>query len=68
MKKSKNVSQPDRRSDANLSRGMYRPLDERAVGNEPVLSRLHRGKRRANVVDDEMKYYGDRTYERMHET
>jgi len=62
----KNVSSPDRRSDANLSRGIYRPLDKRAVRDEPVLPRLHSGKRRFNVVDDEA--YLDRHFERMHET
>jgi len=64
--RSKNVSPPDRRSDANLSRGLYRPLEQRAVGNEPVLPRLHRGKRGVDVVDD--KAYLDRHFERMHET
>lgn len=67
-KSSKYERSPDRRSDANLSRGIYRPLDQRAVRDEPVLSRLHRSKRRANVVDEDVKAYGDRSYERMHET
>ena len=52
MVKSKNVSQPDRRSDANLSRGIYRPLEQRAIRDEPVLPRLHSGKRRLDVVDE----------------
>lgn len=64
----KNVSKPDRRSDANLSRGIYRPLDQRTVRDEPVLSRIHRSKRRTNVVDEDVKAYGQRDYERMHET
>ena len=63
-----NVSSPDRRSDANLSRGMYRPIDRREQGNEPVLPRIHRRKRRIDVVDDEVRAYGDRHFERMHET
>ena len=63
----KNVSPPDRRSDANLSRGIYRPLEQRAVRDEPVLSRLHRGKRRLDVVDEDVKTYGQRDYERMYE-
>lgn len=64
----KNVSSPDRRSDANLSRGIYRPLDQRAIRNEPVLSRIHSSKRRIDVVDEVVKAYGQRDYERMHET
>jgi len=64
--RSKNVSPPDRRSDSNLSRGIYRPLDKRAVWNEPLFPRIYRGKRRFDVVDD--KAYLDRHFERMHET
>ena len=66
--KKKNVRSVDRRSDANLSRGIYRPLDQRAVRDEPVLPRIHRSKRRTNVVDEDVKAYGQRDYERMHET
>lgn len=66
--KKKNVRSVDRRSDANLSRGLYRPLDQRKFRNEPVLPRLHRGKRRVDVVDEDVKAYGQRDYERMHET
>ena len=64
----KNVSSPDRRSDANLSRGLYRPLERRESGNEPVLPRIYRRKRRINVVDDEVRAYGYRHFERMHQT
>ena len=55
LSRSKNVSPLDRRSDANLSRGMYRPLDRRKPGNEPVFFRLHNSKRRSNVVDGKVK-------------
>jgi hypothetical protein len=65
-KKHTNERSPDRRSDANLSRGLYLPLERRPIRNEPVLSRLHRGKRGVDVVDD--KAYLDRHFERMHET
>lgn len=68
MKKPTHERSPDRRSDANLSRGIYRSLDKRAIRDEPVLSRLHRGKRRLDVVDEDVKAYGQRDYERMHET
>jgi len=66
LKKTKNVSPPDRRSNSNLSRGMYRAIDRREQGNEPVFPRLYRGKRGVDVVDD--KAYLDRHFERMHET
>ena len=65
--RSKNVSSPDRRSDSNLSRGIYRAIDRREIRNEPVLPRLHRGKRRLDVVDEDVKTYGQRDYERMYE-
>jgi hypothetical protein len=67
-KKTRHVSSPDRRSDANLSRGMYLPLDRREIRNEPVLSRVFRGQHWPHVVDDEVRAYGDRHFERMHET
>lgn len=38
--KKKNVRFVDRRSDANLSRGLYRPLDQRKFRDEPVLPRV----------------------------
>ncbi len=63
----KNVRFVDRRSDANLSRGLYRALDQRKFRDEPVLPRLHRGKRRVDVeyeVDD----LPCSDYERMHMT
>ena len=66
-KKPTNERSPDRRSDANLSRGIYRPLEQRAIRDEPLLSRLHRGKRRLDVVDEDVKTYGQRDYERMYE-
>jgi len=67
MKKTKHVNPVDRRSDLNLSRGLYRPLDQRKSRNEPVLRRLHRGKSWVDVVDE----VGDlpaSEYQRMHET
>ena len=67
-KKPTNERSPDRRSDANLSRGLYRPLERRESGNEPVLPRIHNRKRRFNVVDEDVRAYGDRHFERMHET
>lgn len=42
----------NRRSDSNLSRGLYRPLDERKSGNEPVLFGLHDCEHRSDVVDE----------------
>jgi hypothetical protein len=65
-KKPTHERSPDRRSDANLSRGMYRAIDRRKQGNEPVLPRLLRSKFGSNLVDD--KAYLDRHFERMHET
>jgi hypothetical protein len=67
MKKTKHVNSVDRRSDLNLSRGLYRPLDKRKSRNEPVLFRLHRGKSRFDVVD-EMNDLPASEYQRMHET
>ena len=65
--RSKNVSPPDRRSDANLSRGIYLPLERREIRNESMFPRLHGSKRRSNVVDDEMSSYPASEYERMHQ-
>lgn len=67
MKKPTHERSPDRRSDANLLRCLYLPLERRQIRDEPVLSRLHRGKRRIDVVDEDVKAYGDRHFERMYE-
>lgn len=64
----KNVIQPVERRNPDLCGYLYLPLDRRKQGNEPVLPRLHRGKRRLDVVDEDVKTYGQRDYERMHET
>lgn len=69
MKKTKHVRTPDRRSDANLSRGMYRPLDQRKYGDEPVLSRVLNRKRRNNDVREvTVEDYPASEYQRMYES
>jgi len=67
-KKSQHVGKSDRRSNSNLSRGIYRPLEQRAIRDEPVLSRLHSSKRRSNVVDDEMNDLPASDFQRKYAT
>ncbi len=58
-KKSQHVRPTDRRSHINLSRGIYKPLDRRKQGNEPVLSRLHRGERGIDDGDEMIYDFND---------
>lgn len=64
----KNVSPIDRRSDDNLSRGMYRPLDKRELRDESVFPRLLIRQRGSNLVDDEMNDLPASDYERGYMT
>ena len=53
VRKSIRVRTTDRRSDANLSRGMYPPLERRKSRNGTVLFRLHDSERWSLDGDEE---------------
>ena len=58
----KNVRTTDRRSDANLLRGLYRPLDKRKSRNVSVLPRIHDSERRS-INGDEGKLKPAKSYQ-----
>jgi hypothetical protein len=49
MKKTQHVRPTTDRRNPDLHGYLYLPLERRAIRDEPVLSRLHRGQRRDNL-------------------
>ena len=66
--RNKNVIQPVERRNPDLHGHIYKPLDRRQQGDEYLLPRLCNRQRGDSCVDEDVKAYGDRHFERMHET